>query len=84
MMAKHQFDLNVSSKIIHIILKCIVKTMKYTQFSQNLKENISFMIDSSYNLFSQFNITFESPYIRTFKSLYFELLRLYPAAEPLL
>lgn len=70
-MAKHQIDINISNKLIHIILKCIVKAIKYTQFNNNTRENISYIYEESYSIFSQFNLTFESPYIRTLKSLYF-------------
>ena len=71
MMAKQQIELNASNKLIHIVLKCIVKAIKYTQFNQNIKENISYIYEESYSIFSQFNLTFESPYIRTMKNLYF-------------
>ena len=43
MLAKRHIELNFSAKLVHIIIKCIAKTVRYTDFTVDLRDNIAYI-----------------------------------------
>ena len=80
LLGKQHLELNVSVKLVHIIIKCIAKLAKYTYFSLDLKNNITYIYEQNSLIFDKFKISEDSPFIRTFKNLYFDLFKTYPEA----
>jgi len=85
LLAKRHLELNISTKMVQIIIKCIGKTVRYNDFASDVHENVRYIFEQNNQIFQQFNISPDSPYMRTLKVTYSELLKLYPAiAQPLL
>jgi tetratricopeptide (TPR) repeat protein len=81
LLGKRHLQLNLNVKLVHIIIKCIDKTIKYTDFSNHLAENIHYILRQNEDIFEEFGITPDSVYFRTFKGLYYDLFKIYPLAQ---
>jgi hypothetical protein len=44
LLARRHLELSISNKIVHLTIKCMIKAVKTSDFSQNLAENITFVL----------------------------------------
>ena len=71
--------MNQSSKITHLIIKCIGKAVKNNDFKQKMAENILFIINETNMIFNSSSLPVDHSVVKTFKNiLFFDLFRVYP------
>ena len=56
LLGKQHLELNRSLKLQQIIFKCILKTIKYIDFTHNPKENSRYILEQLNSIFNQFNL----------------------------
>lgn len=83
LLAKRQLELNITPKVVQLIIKCVGKTVRNNSFHLNAADNINYILQENNNIFHTFDLKSDSAVIKSFKIVFSELFKLYPISVEL-